>query len=174
VPVFFYNPQQPSRTFFVIAGSCPALFFESSVTAANFFRNPQLGARTFFRKLSIAFDLFWKLSARDRNFSKKHVTGRLIREKRCPTRENASSGFLATHLPGSYLPIKILAQRGPDEAPERLRAAARRGRNRYYRMPFPKLNDEPDPDVLAHEGSVTKQFWKTLYRRIDYRRNASI
>ena len=36
-------------------------------------------------------------------------------------------GFCATHLPGSCS-INLLAQRGPDEAAERLRAAARRGR----------------------------------------------
>jgi hypothetical protein len=39
-------------------------------------------------------------------------------------------GFCATHLPGSRIAVKVLAQRGPDEAPERLRAEARRGWNR--------------------------------------------
>jgi len=37
-------------------------------------------------------------------------------------------GFCATHLPGSIPHDNGIAQRGPDEAAERLRAAARRGR----------------------------------------------
>lgn len=34
-------------------------------------------------------------------------------------------------------------------------------------MPFPTLNDEPDPDDLAPEGSVTKQFWYDRYLEIN-------
>jgi hypothetical protein len=40
-------------------------------------------------------------------------------------------------------------------------------------MPFPSLNDEPDPDDLAPEGSVTKQFWRTFYWGIEQQRNKS-
>jgi hypothetical protein len=36
--------------------------------------------------------------------------------------------------------------------------------------PFPNLNDEPNPDDLAPEGSVTKQFWRDLYLGIERRR----
>ena len=71
-------------------------------------------------------------------------------------------------------PVHALAQRGPDEAPERLRASARRGRNRYNGVLFANLNDESDPDDLAPEESVTKQFWKDLYEGIQRWRNKSV
>jgi len=37
-------------------------------------------------------------------------------------------------------------------------------------MPFLNLKSEPDPDDLAMEGSVTKQFWKNLYQNFYYAR----
>ena len=39
--------------------------------------------------------------------------------------------------------------------------------------PFPNLTNEPDPDDLCPEGSVTKQFWKNLYEDIERWRNES-
>lgn len=38
--------------------------------------------------------------------------------------------------------------------------------SREDEIPFPNLNDEPDPDDLAPEGSVTKQFWRNHYQII--------
>ena len=53
-----------------------------------------------------------------------------LRNLTMPNAQNASSGFaLRTYLT-PITPDNGLAQRGPDEAPERLRATARRGRNR--------------------------------------------
>ena len=46
-----------------------------------------------------------------------------------PNAQNASSGFALRTYRDPKVPVNILAQRGPDEAPERLRAAARRGEN---------------------------------------------
>jgi len=43
-----------------------------------------------------------------------------------PDAQNASSGFALRTYPDPNA-VKVLAQRGPDEAPERLRAEARRG-----------------------------------------------
>ncbi len=34
-------------------------------------------------------------------------------------------------------------------------------------MPFPDLNDEPDPDNLYPECDVIKQFWRNLYMVIE-------
>jgi hypothetical protein len=34
-------------------------------------------------------------------------------------------------------------------------------------IPYPNLNEEPDPDDLCPEGNVTKQFWNNLYESID-------
>lgn len=39
--------------------------------------------------------------------------------------------------------------------------------------PFPNLNDEPDPNDLAPEGSVTKQFWINLFTGIERWRKES-
>jgi hypothetical protein len=62
VPVFSEKPQQPDRTFFVIASSRPALFFESSATAPDFFYNPQQSIQTFFVIVSSRPALFFESS----------------------------------------------------------------------------------------------------------------
>jgi len=94
---------------------------------------------------------------------------------RCPTRKR-SADFCATHLPVRKYFIKSLAQRGPDEAAERLRAERGGGRiaikvqfsvwSRDDGTPFPNFSNqhvtEPDIDDLFPEGYVTKQFWENL------------
>jgi len=113
-----------------------------------------------------------------------------------PDTQNASSGFaLRTYRdPDARLelvnwamkwneraPGHSLAQREPDEAPERLRAKARRGRNRKSleslwwsredENSILNVNAELDSDDLYPEGDVTKQFWLNSYEGIERWRN---
>ena len=46
--------------------------------------------------------------------------------------------------------------------------------SRDDRTPFPNFNDEPEPDDLCPEGSVTMMFWKNLYEGIEQRRQEAI
>jgi hypothetical protein len=62
-------------------------------------------------------------------------------------------------------PGRSLAQRGPDEAPERLRAKARRGK---------KSQVDPHPGCLASEGNETKPFKKILNAGIQQGMNKPI
>lgn len=40
--------------------------------------------------------------------------------------------------------------------------------------PFPNLNEEPDPDDLSPESSVTKQFWKNTFDALEQKHNANV
>ena len=60
----------------------------------------------------------------------------LIPGKTMPYAQNASSGFALRTYRDPQSHSTALAQRGPDEAPERLRAKARRGWNRFCDIPL--------------------------------------
>jgi hypothetical protein len=79
-----------------------------------------------------------------------------IGAERCLTRKTPRR-VLRYALTGIRFLIKGLAQRGPDEALERLREKRGGGRIVYDGILFQNLNDVPDPDNLTPEECVTKQ-----------------
>ena len=84
--------------------------------------------------------------------------------------------LLRYSLTGTRICVRAVAQRGPDEVPERLPAEQGGGGiaffeltvwSRYNGTPFACLNDEIDLDDLCLESDTTRQFWKIKFQNLN-------